>query len=116
MMKETISRQVKKSIILKQLALTIPLNALFVALLVLGFYTVFTLRGDATGINYAGQLRSRSHELALQITEYPALQGGARDGARSAILGQMDEFEKILYGLRDGNKALGLRGFKMPPK
>ena len=116
MMKETISRQVKKSLILKQLALTIPLNALFVALLVLGFYTVFTLKGDATGINYAGQLRSRSHELALQITEYHALQGGARDSAHRAILSGMEDFETILYGLRDGNKALGLKGFKVPPK
>ncbi|HHT9141432.1 MAG TPA: ATP-binding protein, partial [Candidatus Tripitaka californicus] len=60
--------------------------------------------------------RYRSYQLALQVNGYPALQGGARDSAHRAILSSMEDFETILYGLRDGNKALGLKGFKPPPK
>ena len=103
---------VKKGVTLKLAAILVPLTALFVAILVLGFYTTFNLKGDAKGINYAGQLRYRSYKLATRVNEYQTLQGGARDGARNAILGLTEEFETILYGLRDGNKALGLRGFK----
>ena len=103
---------VKKGLTLKLAAILVPLTALFVALLVLGLYATFKLRGDAKGINYAGQLRYRSYQLATRVNEYQALQGGARDGARSVILNLTEEFETILYGLRDGNKTLGLSGFK----
>src|SRR3990167_7967411 len=89
---------VKKGLTLKLAAILVPLTALFVALLVLGLYATFKLRGDAKGINYAGQLRYRSYQLATRVNEYQALQGGARDGARSVILNLTEEFETILYG------------------
>ena len=104
----------KEGVVLKLVALIAPLTVLFVTLLCLGFYAFWMIQGDGTGINYAGQTRYRSYELALLINEYPALQGGARDKARGTILELTKGFENILYGLRDGNEALGLKGFKAP--
>ncbi len=106
----------RKVINLMLAAVIAPLTALFVALLVLGFYAFWTLKGDGTSINYAGQVRYRSYQLAMLINEYPALQGGARDKANGTILNLAEEFETILYGLRDGNKALGLKGLKAPQR
>ncbi|MFN3467408.1 MAG: type IV pili methyl-accepting chemotaxis transducer N-terminal domain-containing protein, partial [Candidatus Brocadiales bacterium] len=104
----------KKGITLKLVALIVPLTVLFVVLLLLGFYAIWALKGDGVGINYAGQTRYRSYQLAVLINEYPALQGGAQDKARWTILDRIKEFEDILYGLRDGNEALGLKGCKVP--
>jgi signal transduction histidine kinase len=109
-------KQVKKGNILNQLALVIPLTVLFAATLILGFYTILRLKGDATAVNYAGQLRYRSYQLALLVNEYPKVQEGAKNKARGKIIMLLKEFEEILYGLRDGNKDLGLKGFKLPPK
>ncbi|MDO8137938.1 MAG: HAMP domain-containing protein, partial [Candidatus Brocadiales bacterium] len=106
---------IKKGLTLKLVAILVPLTVLFVAILVLGFYTVFMLKGDAKNINYAGNLRYRSYKLALQVNEYPVLQGGVRDRAHRTILSNMGDFETILYGLRDSHKDLGLKGFKPPP-
>ncbi|HLA37348.1 MAG TPA: ATP-binding protein [Candidatus Brocadiales bacterium] len=113
---EKIKGAVTKGVTLKLVSILVPLTVIFVNLMVLGVYTVFKLKGDATAVNYVGQIRYRSYQLALQVNEYPVLQGGARDHAHRAILGDMEDFETILYGLRDGNKALGLKGFKPPPK
>ncbi|MDO8137921.1 MAG: HAMP domain-containing protein, partial [Candidatus Brocadiales bacterium] len=114
MTEEKTQRGIGRGITLKQLGLILPLTFLFAASLAMGFYSMFNQRGDAKDINYTGQLRYRSYQLATQVNVYPALQGGARDGSRNVILGLIEEFETILYGLRDGNKALGLKGFKMP--
>lgn len=111
---EKIKGAVTKGITLKLVTILVPLTAIFVTLMVLGIYTVLKLKGDATAVNYAGQMRYRSYKLTPQVNEYPVLQGGARDSAHRAILGDMEDFEKILYGLRDGNKALGLKGFRAP--
>ena len=104
----------KKGIALKLVALIVPLTALFIVLLLLGFYAIWALKGDGVGINYAGQTRYRSYQLAVLVNEYPALQGGAQDKARGTILNLTKEFEDILYGLRDGNETLGLKGCKVP--
>jgi signal transduction histidine kinase len=114
-MVEKAKKWAKNGFTLKIVSVILPLTAIFVALLVIGFFTMVNLRGDATSINYSGQLRYRSFQLALLINEYPSLQGAARDKARNDITQLMEEFEGILYGLRDGNKDLGLKGFK-PPK
>ncbi|MDI6759672.1 MAG: ATP-binding protein [Candidatus Brocadiaceae bacterium] len=111
---EKVKGAVTKGITLKLVSILVPLTVIFVSLMVLGIYTVFKLRGDAIVVNYAGQMRYRSYKLALQVNEYPALQGGARDSAHRAILSNMEDFETILYGLRDGNKTLGLKGFRAP--
>lgn len=111
---EKVKGAVTKGITLKLVSILVPLTAIFVTLMGLGIYTVFKLKGDAIAVNYAGQMRYRSYKLALQVNEYPVSQGGARDSAHRAILGDMEDFETILYGLRDGNKDLGLKGFRAP--
>ena len=107
---------VTKGITIKLVSILVPLVVIFSSLMVLGVHTVFKLKGDGIVINHAGQIRYRSYQLALRVNEYPILQGGVRDSAHRAILSNMEDFETILYGLRDGNKALGLKGFKSPPK
>ena len=66
---------VTKGITLKLVAILAPLTIIFASLLVMGFYTVFILKGDATDVNYAGQVRYRSYQLAVLVNEYPTLKG-----------------------------------------
>lgn len=115
MIEKKTQKGIGRGIILKQLGLILPVTLLFAASLAMGFYSMFGQKGDAKNINYTGQLRYRSYQLALFVNKYPTLQGGEKDHAKRDILNLEGEFETILYGLRDGNKALGLKGFKMPP-
>ncbi len=76
-------------------------------------YFAYKLKGDANTINYAGQERYRSYQLAFLINEH--VERGSINGAsRGLIEERMAEFEELLYGLRDGNKALGLKGVRPP--
>ncbi len=102
-----------RGVTLKLVTILVPLMLLFVAAMILGFYNVFVLRGEARVINYAGQVRYRSYQLQMLVNEYPALQEGAR---HEAILRLVREFEEVLYGLRDGSKSLGLKGFRPPSR
>ncbi len=76
-------------------------------------YFAYKLKGDANTINYAGQERYRSYQLAFLINEH--VERGAINGpSRGLIEERMAEFEELLYGLRDGNKALGLKRLRPP--
>lgn len=74
-------------------------------------YFLYGLKGDAHVINYAGHLRWRSYEMPYLVNRHFA-EGIDRDASRRHIEERLKEFENILYGLRDSNSSLGLKGVK----
>lgn len=93
----------------------ILLILLFLKLVMIGtgFYAARHMMGDATAINYAGSERMRSFKIGLLLdTWIDSKEIG--DGAKANLLlkearEEMDRFEEILYGLRDGSVKYGLR-------
>lgn len=77
-------------------------------------YLNYGLLGDAYTINYAGQERYRFYQLAFLVNRYLTEDIDTRSQSRKLIEDKMAEFRKILYGLRDGDRTLGLKGFKKP--
>ncbi|MEE9200937.1 MAG: type IV pili methyl-accepting chemotaxis transducer N-terminal domain-containing protein, partial [Candidatus Brocadiales bacterium] len=77
-------------------------------------YLTYKLKGDANAINYAGHERWRTYDQAFLINEHFA-EGADKKASRKLVEQKMKKFEEILYGLRDGNEALRLKGVK-PPK
>ncbi len=76
-----------------------------------GLFAARHLMGDATAINYAGSERMRSFKIGLLLDYW--LDTLNDEGVDSALAKdkadrEIDTFERILYGLRDGDKGLGL--------
>ncbi len=73
----------------------------------LEYRTTRRLEGDGRIINLAGQLRFRAFEMAWLM--HRAFENGKEgDAFVKELLREKETFEEILYGLRDGNRQLGL--------
>ncbi len=69
---------------------------------------VSTLKGDASAMNMVGSERMRLLKIALLAEHYA--EGAEQDsGAKIMLHNEMDVFENILFGLRDGNPRYNLR-------
>ncbi|MBI4848558.1 MAG: HAMP domain-containing protein [Nitrospirae bacterium] len=79
-----------------------------------GFFAAKHLKGDAATINFAGSERMRSFKIGLLLESWLYhIEYSIREKADTTLNAARDEiiiFEKILYGLRDGNSELGIPG------
>lgn len=77
-----------------------------------GFFAAKHLKGDAATINFSGSERMRSFKIGLLLESWLYhLEYSTSEKADTTLKAARDEiviFEKILYGLRDGNPELGI--------
>ena len=87
----------------------VALFAFIVGLVGLNFATFAQLDGDATAVNASGSLRMRAYQLAwLSARLVPADADEAAD-LRRTMLAQIEQYDRILTGLRRGDAELNLR-------
>lgn len=107
-----------RGLLLKHIGFLVLFILLTGGILGYGLYNTRRMWGDATAINYAGGERMRSFKLAYLTTIEKLLEEDQAVKAETLNLieKEMERFERVLYGLRDGDKALGLRGIKPSPQ
>lgn len=74
--------------------------------------TVASLKGDASAINMVGSERMRLLKIALLAEHYAEgveQDSGTKVRAKVMLNNEMDVFENILFGLRDGNPRYNLK-------
>ncbi len=89
-------------------------SVLILVLLILGLYFAETLKGDSTRINFAGQERYRTYRLAYLVERICNVPGAGRKDLKKELSREMEEFEAILHGLKDGDPERGLLKVKDP--
>ncbi|MEE9613433.1 MAG: ATP-binding protein [Thermodesulfobacteriota bacterium] len=80
---------------------------LVVSLLAINIKGSYSLTGDVTTINYAGSERMRMYKIFVLLKRYA---GEMTPENREAVEAEMESFGEILYGLRFGDPAYGLKG------
>lgn len=103
-------RETKKGLVLKYAAFLSAFVLLTAGILGHGLYSTDTLKGDATAVNLAGSLRMRSFKMAYLMHKSLGADEAMKLETLTRLEEEVEEFERILLGLRDGNQSLGLKG------
>lgn len=98
----------RMSITVKIGSVFILLSLVFGTLLIANAYLTRQLIGASAAINYAGTQRMRVYRLA-HLMRVLAPQGTTPED-RNMLAREMDELERVLSGLQDGDPQLGLVG------
>ncbi len=103
-------------IIIKLSSILLILLLLKLFMIGTGFYAARHLMGDARAINFAGSERMRAFKIGLLLENWlddlnprPAAEA---DATLETAREEVERFEEVLYGLRDGAPAYGLRGVR----
>ncbi|GAB4413533.1 MAG: hypothetical protein OHK0032_09630 [Thermodesulfovibrionales bacterium] len=98
-----------KSLISRYILISLILLSFMVAYIYAGFVFTNHIRGDATRINMAGQLRFRSFEMAWLIRRIiDAPERRLREPLIKELSDEMTAFEAIITDLKSGSERLGI--------
>ena len=92
--------------------LRITLVALFVfiiGLVGLNFFTFAQIEGDSPAVNASGSLRMRAYQLSWLSARLVPAEGEEEMLIRQTMHAQIEEYDRILAGLAEGNADAGIR-------
>ncbi|MDO8137113.1 MAG: PAS domain S-box protein [Candidatus Brocadiales bacterium] len=80
----------------------------------LGVYSTHYLQGNIRAIGHIRAGHDRLSKIPLLVERHLHEEGAAKVQTRKEIYQEEEAVRKLIYGLRDGDKSLGLRGVKHP--
>ena len=96
------------SIRTKLQSILILLFVFIVGLVGLNFFTFNELKGDSPTVNASGSLRMRAYQLSWGAARLVSADEGAAQTLRTAMQKDLEDYDRILKGLEQGDAAMGL--------
>ena len=96
------------SIRTKLQSILILLFVFIVGLVGLNFFTFNELKGDSPAVNASGSLRMRAYQLSWGAARLVSADEGAAQTLRTAMQKDLEDYDRILKGLEQGDAAMGL--------
>ncbi len=96
------------SIRTKLQAVLILLFVFIVGLVGLNFFTFNQLKGDSPAVNASGSLRMRAYQLSWGAARLVSADEGDAQTLRTAMQKDLEDYDRILKGLEQGDAAMGL--------
>ena len=96
------------SIRTKLQSILILLFVFIVGLVGLNFFTFNELKGDSPAVNASGSLRMRAYQLSWGAARLVSADGGDAQTLRTAMQKDLEDYDRILKGLEQGDAAMGL--------
>ena len=79
-----------------------------VGLVGLNFFTFNELKGDSPAVNASGSLRMRAYQLSWGAARLVSADEGDASALRTSIQKSLEDYDRILKGLEQGDAAMGL--------
>jgi methyl-accepting chemotaxis sensory transducer len=79
-----------------------------VGLVGLNFFTFNELKGDSPAVNASGSLRMRAYQLSWGAARLVSADEGDAQTLRTAMQKDLEDYDRILKGLEQGDAAMGL--------
>ena len=96
------------SIRTKLQSILILLFVFIVGLVGLNFFTFNELKGDSPTVNASGSLRMRAYQLSWGAARLVSADEGDAQTLRTAMQKDLEDYDRILKGLEQGDAAMGL--------
>ena len=96
------------SIRTKLQSILILLFVFIVGLVGPNFFTFNELKGDSPAVNASGSLRMRAYQLSWGAARLVSADGGDAQTLRTAMQKDLEDYDRILKGLEQGDAAMGL--------
>ena len=96
------------SIRTKLQSILILLFVFIVGLVGLNFFTFNQLKGDSPAVNASGALRMRAYQLSWGAARLVSADEGDAQTLRTAMQKDLEDYDRILKGLEQGDAAMGL--------
>ena len=96
------------SIRTKLQSILILLFVFIVGLVGLNFFTFNELKGDSPAVNASGALRMRAYQLSWGAARLVSADEGDAQTLRTAMQKDLEDYDRILKGLEQGDAAMGL--------
>ena len=96
------------SIRTKLQSILILLFVFIVGLVGLNFFTFNELKGDSPAVNASGSLRMRAYQLSWGAARLVSADEGDAQTLRTAMQQDLEDYDRILKGLEQGDAAMGL--------
>ena len=96
------------SIRTKLQSILILLFVFIVGLVGLNFFTFNELKGDSPAVNASGSLRMRAYQLSWGAARLVSAGEGDAQTLRTAMQKDLEDYDRILKGLEQGDAAMGL--------
>ena len=96
------------SIRTKLQSILILLFVFIVGLVGLNFFTFNELKGDSPAVNASGSLRMRAYQLSWGAARLVSADEGDAQTLRTAMQKDLEDYDRILKGLEQGDAAMGL--------
>ena len=96
------------SIRTKLQSILILLFVFIVGLVGLNFFTFNQLKGDSPAVNASGSLRMRAYQLSWGAARLVSVDEGDAQTLRTAMQKDLEDYDRILKGLEQGDAAMGL--------
>ena len=96
------------SIRTKLQSILILLFVFIVGLVGLNFFTFNELKGDSPAVNASGSLRMRAYQLSWGAARLVSADGGDAQTLRTVMQKDLEDYDRILKGLEQGDAAMGL--------
>ena len=96
------------SIRTKLQSILILLFVFIVGLVGLNFFTFNQLKGDSPAVNASGSLRMRAYQLSWGAARLVSADEGDAQTLRTAMQKDLEDYDRILKGLEQGDAAMGL--------
>ena len=96
------------SIRTKLQSILILLFVFIVGLVGLNFFTFNQLKGDSPTVNASGSLRMRAYQLSWGAARLVSADEGDAQTLRTAMQKDLEDYDRILKGLEQGDAAMGL--------
>ena len=96
------------SIRTKLQSILILLFVFIVGLVGLNFFTFNELKGDSPAVNASGSLRMRAYQLSWGAARLVSANDGDAQILRTAMQKDLEDYDRILKGLEQGDAAMGL--------
>ena len=96
------------SIRTKLQSILILLFVFIVGLVGLNFFTFNELKGDSPAVNASGSLRMRAYQLSWGAARLVSADEGDASALRTSIQKSLEDYDRILKGLEQGDAAMGL--------
>ena len=96
------------SIRTKLQSILILLFVFIVGLVGLNFFTFNELKGDSPAVNASGSLRMRAYQLSWGAARLVSADEGDAQILRTAMQKDLEDYDRILKGLEQGDAAMGL--------
>ena len=89
-------------------AILVLLFVFIVGLVGLNFFTFNELKGDSPAVNASGSLRMRAYQLSWGAARLVSADEGDAQTLRTAMQKDLEDYDRILKGLEQGDAAMGL--------